>query len=123
MNKYQLIAFGGFALVGLTYIVASLYGLSVVWMIVIILLIGAVLTLRTSWWLLASMVEIVFKVMAAIGHITGIIGDEVVDWCKGRKASLRSGRVPSWEDLASDRSPSGEPEESSYLDGVLARQN
>ena len=124
MNKYQLAAFGVFAVVGLSYIVTSLYGLPVLWMILIILLVGAVLTLKSSWWLIASLVEISFKVMAVIGHVIGIIGDEIVDWCKDRKASLRGTRVPSWDDLVSDQDASCvEPEKPSFLDDVMVRPN
>lgn len=124
MNKYQLAAFGVFAVVGLSYIVTSLYGLPVLWVILIILLVGAVLTLKSSWWLIASLVEISFKVMAVIGHVIGIIGDEIVDWCKDRKASLRGTRVPSWDDLVSDQDASRvEPEKPSFLDDVMVRPN
>lgn len=124
MNKYQLAAFGVFAVVGLSYIVTSLYGLPVLWMILIILLVGAVLTLKSSWWLIASLVEISFKVMAVIGHVIGIIGDEIVDWCKDRKASLRGTCVPSWDDLVSDQDASRvEPEKPSFLDDVMVRPN
>jgi hypothetical protein len=124
MNKYQLAAFGVFAVVGLSYIVTSQYGLPVLWMILIILLVGAVLTLKSSWWLIASLVEISFKVMAVIGHVIGIIGDEIVDWCKDRKASLRDTRVPSWDDLVSDQDASRvEPEKPSFLDDVMVRPN
>jgi hypothetical protein len=124
MNKYQLAAFGVFAVVGLSYIVTSQYGLPVLWMILIILLVGAVLTLKSSWWLIASLVEISFKVMAVIGHVIGIIGDEIVDWCKDRKASLRGTRVPSWDDLVSDQDASRvEPEKPSFLDDVMVRPN
>jgi hypothetical protein len=124
MNKYQLAAFSVFAVVGLSYIVTSQYGLPVLWMILIILLVGAVLTLKSSWWLIASLVEISFKVMAVIGHVIGIIGDEIVDWCKDRKASLRGTRVPSWDDLVSDQDASRvEPEKPSFLDDVMVRPN
>lgn len=123
MNKYQLAAFGVFAVVGLSYIVTSQYGLPVLWMILIILLVGAVLTLKSSWWLIASLVEISFKVMAVIGHVISIIGDEIVDWCKARKTQLRGATVPSWDELAPAQSSSDEPERSSFLDDVMVRPN
>lgn len=123
MNKYQMTAFGVFAVVGLSYIVTSLYGQSVLWVILIILLVGAVLTLKTSWWLIASLVEVACKVAAAIGHVVGIIGDEIVDWCKDRKAWLRGSQVPSWQDLASDQIQDAAPAatEDSFMEGALAR--
>jgi hypothetical protein len=123
MNKYQMIAFGGLVVVGLSYAVANTYSVSVLGAAVIFTLIVAILTLRTTWWLFLGLVEITCKVAAAIGHIIGIIGDEIVDWCRGRKAQLRDTNVPSWDDLASDQSSPDEPVQPSFLDDAMARQS
>lgn len=123
MNKYQMIAFGGFVVVGLAFAVASTYGVSVLGAVMIFTLIVAILTLKTSWWLIASLVEIGFKAMAVIGHVIGIIGDEIVDWCKDRKTQLRGATVPSWDELAPAQSSSDEPERSFFLDDVMVRPN
>jgi hypothetical protein len=130
MNKYQKIAFGAFGLLTLALIIGATYDLNGLKVAVIVTLVVALLTLKTTWKLLLSGTQFLGFVVGGLGHLVGIVGDEVYDWSLDRKVRLvKSSEVPAWDSPElnhvglQDAEPSDELDVPSFMDETLEHQN
>ena len=128
MNMYQKFAFGSAALIGLAWLVVRLYDQDGLSLMVLTMLGIAVLTLPVTWRLILTIVQAVSVIMATIGHVIGIIGDEAVDRCKAGKAWLNgngsASRVPDWDSLELSRTESTDDlDVPSFVRSAMDHQN
>lgn len=127
MNKFRKIVFGVVGLLAFAYGIVWIAGLKGLGIIVVLAFIGALLLLTITWKLIITIIQLTSNTLAAVGHLIGIVGDEITDWCKGRKAwldSLGTTSVPDWDNVELAHAGSTEtPDAPSFVSSAMERQN
>lgn len=130
MNLYQKIAFGAFGLLALALIIGATYDLNGLKVAVVFTLAVAFLTLKTTWKFIFSGVQLTGLLVGGVGHTVGIVGDELADWSKDRKAQLansyQTSRVPAWDSaelVRTDQPVQNDLDVPSFMSDTFDRQN
>ncbi|MBC7512148.1 hypothetical protein H7142_00595 [Candidatus Saccharibacteria bacterium] len=125
MNKYQKIAFGTAGMLAFATLIVWTTQMSGLMTVLALAFVVALLTLPLTWTLIITIIQVLCAIISAVGHSIGIVADEIVDWCKGRKAWLSGSTVPSWDSFERTHpTPTAdELDVPSFLKGAMGHQN
>lgn len=88
MNEYKSTAIKGAVIAVILWLLMMVEGESAVKAAAIFMVIVALLTLRTTWKIIYSLVGVMGTILSVIGHGLGSLGDTVIGWTTKRHGRL-----------------------------------